>query len=286
MNKTLNFLLEETPKVIKNAQKGKHTPNYYTFNLAFHSEPEIALRWLLFLRDKKNGLGQREAFRGLLVEIATHNVELAIKLFKLDLAQFGRYDDELSIYDRVNTGCRGVILDKVRYIIKEDLRLDREGMKCSLLAKWMPSINTSSKRSRKLANMLMKDLLLSARQYRKILSRLRKNINVLERNLSQKSYSDIEYEKNSSKNDKKYNELFLKNDFERRTEYLKDKEEHDKKIQILQEYNGCYEEPMSYEEAILSNRYDVVNHVFEEGYSLFGKKEIKEETTDKTIIDA
>ena len=262
MSQTLSFLLQNNEKVIENAKKGLHYKNYCIFNVAYHNFAEMALRWLLFLRDKKQGLGQREAFKGLLIEIANRNTELAIKLFRSDLVEFGRFDDEITIYDKVNSGCRGAILDKIRHILKEDLKLESEGKEISMLAKWMPSINTSSKQTRKLANMLREDLLLSPRQYRKILSRLRKHLNLLETNLSKKTYSNIEYDKISPKMNQKYNDLFLKNDFERRTKYLKEQEKKEKMIQILKEYNQKEEENISelerVEAIVTGERYNII----------------------------
>jgi len=263
MNKTLSLLLNETNNIIVNAQHNKHYDNYCIFRLAYHSDPQTALRWLLYLRDIKSGLGQREAFRGLLVEIANHDIELAIKLLRLDLAQYGRFDDEISIYDKVNSGCKAAIIDKIRHLLKEDLQLESEGKDISLLAKWMPSINTSSPHTRKLANMIRKDLLLSPRQYRKILSRLRKHLNILERNLSKKDYKNINYEEISAKNNQKYAKLFEKNDSERRMEYLKNKEQKDKMYRILNEYNKTMDkQEKTVEQIIFSERYDIINEIF------------------------
>lgn len=193
------------------------------FDKSFKEDHINTLKWLLYLRDIKCGLGERESFRMLLVVLSKKNIELAMKLFRLDLSSFGRFDDEISIYDKVNSGIQGIILNKISQQLEEDRLLMEEQKPISLLAKWMPSINTSSKRTRHLANILAKDLHLTPRQYRKILAELRKYLNLVEHNLSNKDYESIDYSKVPCLANDKYRQAFIRHDYSKRMEYIRDR---------------------------------------------------------------
>ena len=100
----------------------------------------------------------------------------------------------------------------------------KEDKPISLLAKWMPSINTSSKETRKVANMLCKELQMTPRQYRKLLAKLRGYLNIVENNLSRKTYEKIDYSAVPSKANILYRDAFMRHDAERRAQYLHDLE--------------------------------------------------------------
>lgn len=89
----------------------------------------------------------------------------------------------------------------------------------SLLAKWLKSINTSSKESRELAYKTCKALGLTPRTYRKTLSMLREYLNIVERFMSSKNWDSIEFEKVPSKAMSRYIKAFQRNATERFEEY-------------------------------------------------------------------
>ena len=88
---------------------------------------------------------------------------------------------------------KDTIIEIISNKLDEDLgNMDAE-QPCSLLAKWMPSINASSKETRKKAKVLAKDLHLSYAQYRICLSSLRKYLNVIETKMSDNEWNKIDY---------------------------------------------------------------------------------------------
>ena len=91
----------------------------------------------------------------------------------------------------------------------------------SLLAKWMPSENTSSAKTRQMAAKAMRALHLEPRKYRKMLSALRKHINVVERQMSAGEWGLIDYAKVPSYAMHNYGSAFAKHDHERFDAYLK-----------------------------------------------------------------
>ena len=97
-------------------------------------------------------------------------------------------------------------------IIKHQLALDLECKTPSLLAKWMPSENTSSKKTRVLATKMRKYLKMTHKQYRKVLSTLRARINIVERLMSAGKWDEIEFDKIPSKAGLIYKNAFAKRD--------------------------------------------------------------------------
>ena len=100
----------------------------------------------------------------------------------------------------------------------------------SLIAKWMCSENASSEQTKRYAQMLRKGLGLSSKEYRKILSSLRSYIDIVESKMSAKKWGDIKYEMVPSRANLIYNGAFLRNDEERRREYLSKLEKGETKI--------------------------------------------------------
>lgn len=125
------------------------------------------------------------------------------------------------------------------YLIKIEKRLP-----ISLLGKWLPSINTSSKETVKYAKKLAKGFGMSDKEYRKTLSILRFCSNVLEVKLSKNKWSDVDYEIVPSKANLKYEKAFMRHDKERRTKFIIDTFEKDGKI------NYCMYADSSCEDAL------------------------------------
>lgn len=66
-----------------------------------------------------------------------------------------------------------------------------EGKNISLLAKWLPSVNASNKATKYNARKIAKALEMDNCEYRKMLSRLRNYIKIIENNLREKDYTSI-----------------------------------------------------------------------------------------------
>lgn len=100
----------------------------------------------------------------------------------------------------------------------------------SLLSKWMKSENASSNETKKYAKILREGLNLPSRNYRKMLSTMRKYIDVVECKMSAREWNAINYETVPSRANLIYNNAFLRNDEERRREYLGKLEKGEVKI--------------------------------------------------------
>jgi hypothetical protein len=94
----------------------------------------------------------------------------------------------------------------------------------------MPSLNASSEKTKKYASIICKKMKDTPRSYRKFLSKMRKYIDVVECKMSAKEWNAIDYETVPSRANLIYNNAFLRNDEERRREYLGKLEKGEVKI--------------------------------------------------------
>lgn len=188
------------------------------FDEAFKENKEYALKWLFFARDIREGLGERRLFRICYKRL----FELDNILFKQNLhniAEYGRWDDLISLI-----GISYCIDKRIASMILEQLAQDiidcDNDKPISLLAKWLPSENASSKKTKALARYVIKLLRMSPRQYRLMLSKLRAHLNVVETQMCRNEWSEIDYERVPSLANLKYKDAFMKHDMERRLDYL------------------------------------------------------------------
>ena len=109
-------------------------------------------------------------------------------------------------------------------MIKDQLSEDLMNMDAkqpiSLLGKWLPSENASSKNTKALAKKVRKLLDMTPRHYRLLLSKLRKYLKVTEIYACSNRWSSIDYERVPSLANLKYKNAFLKHDENRRIAYL------------------------------------------------------------------
>ena len=197
------------------------------FKKAFRENNILAVKWLFYARDAREGLGERRLFRIVIADLAKSNPEMVIPVVNL-VPEYGRFDDLWCLLDDVE------VADIVYHIVDKQLKQDWENMAknkpISLIAKWMPSINASSAKTKEYGKKLCKALNMTEREYRKALSKLRSYLDVVEVKMSDKNWSAIKYEAVPSRANLIYNNAFLRNDEARRREYLGQLEKGETKI--------------------------------------------------------
>lgn len=190
------------------------------FKKAYDEDRLHALKCLFYLRDVRGGQGERRFFRVVMKWLASYDTQVA-RANIINVPFYGRWDD---LYLFVDTP-----LEKDAFFtMKQQLILDMDSKTPSLLAKWMKSENTSSPASRLLGAKTRKYLGMTARQYRKTLSVLRKRINVLERLMSAGEWDKIEFDKIPSRAGMIYKNAFARHDLERA--------KADKNVQTYEEF--------------------------------------------------
>ena len=177
------------------------------FRKAFKENPVYALKCLFYIRDVRGGQGERRFFRVCMRDLATQDLSAAKRNLE-HIPEYGRWDDLLIFI--------GTPLEKdALAVIKAQLVLDVQCKTPSLLAKWLPSENTSSQKTRAQAAIVRKYLGWTHKQYRKTLSVLRARINVLERLMSAGRWDEIEFDKIPSRAGMIYKNAFARHDIER-----------------------------------------------------------------------
>ncbi len=135
------------------------------FITSYEEDPLYTMKWLMYVRHIKLGLGERDVFRMMLTKVGDLHPEMALQfIIGTELWNYGRWDDVLRIFfDTTST----ILHDGLGELIANQFRHDIMGYglgdSISLLAKWMPSNNTSSKQKRSEAVILQSLLHLSAR---------------------------------------------------------------------------------------------------------------------------
>lgn len=174
------------------------------FKNAYNENPEYALKCLFYIRDIRGGAGERRFFRVCMNWLAKNDTAAARRNMPY-IAEYGRYDD---FYCLVDTPLEKEMFD----FLKGQLVYDMSGAAPSLLAKWLCSCNASSRKTIALGNKTRQAFGLTQKEYRKVLSTLRKRINVLERLMSAGKWEEIEFDKIPSKAGLKYKKCFANKD--------------------------------------------------------------------------
>lgn len=202
------------------AMRGRETEAIELFKKAYAKDKESAIRCLFYIRDVRGGQGERSVFRSVLRWLDKETIDKITHF----IPEYGRWDDLPFNH------ARAVEFIKNQLVI--DKKSMNDGKSVSLVAKWLPSINTTSDETRKLADELMKQLNLKPRQYRKMLAELRRSMNLLEHMMTENRWSEIDYSKIPSQAHKKHVKAFLRHDEERYRAFLGSVKKGEKKINV------------------------------------------------------
>lgn len=185
------------------------------FMRAFAEDKDIAMKLLFFARDIRGGLGERKVFRVCLKWLSYNAPEVVRKNLSY-ISEYGRFDDLLVLFD---TPVEKDMLDLIRDQLGNDIEAMNNNEEVSLLGKWLPSVNASNANTIKAAKKIARFLQMDDKGYRKMLTKLRAYIRIIENNLREKDYT-FDYEKQPSKAMFKYRGAFARNDAERYNTFL------------------------------------------------------------------
>ena len=196
------------------------------FGAAYRENADLATKMVFYGRDVRGGLGERAVGRFMLRELAIMNPAVVVANLK-NIVEFGRWDDLFVLFD---TECEDDMLSLVRTQLTSDINAMCHKNNVSLLAKWMPSINASSKNTVALAHRLAKATDLKPSEYRKMLSALRKYIDVTEVKMSANKWTDIDYKAVPSNAMANYGSAFARHDYDGFNRYMDAVKSGDAKI--------------------------------------------------------
>lgn len=197
------------------------------FSSAFDENPVLATKALFYCGDCREGLGERRTFRICLKWLAENHPDILVKNIS-NIPYYNRWD---SVFELMDTPLENRMWAIIEDTLVDDLNNYSNGKPISLLAKWMPSINTSSYDTKILARKCINALRISNdKKYRKMLAALRKYLEVPEHIMSARDWDKIDYEKVPSYAMKKYRNAFKNHDGVRFSNYLKLVSSGEKKI--------------------------------------------------------
>ncbi len=196
---------------------------YKYFRSAYTMNSLVALKWLLYVRDIERGLGQRRVFQEIITNaIYDDSFDLNdIRKIIPIIPRIGRWDDVLHIIWKtsyLNPSNKSILslgIYTELYIEKQlqlDLAIAKNDCigKVSMLAKWLPSINTSSELTCAHAKYLAKSWGVNGKRYRKTLSFLRRYLDITERAMCEQEWDDFPYASVTIGNKRKYNKSLYK----------------------------------------------------------------------------
>jgi hypothetical protein len=197
------------------------------FKLAYTFDKSSAIVLLFNLRDVREGKGERDIFRYAMEFLKTFDKEMYLKVISL-VPEYGRWDD-LVYLQEYQAIVNQLKQDSVNLVSNKDI---------SLCAKWAPS--HSSKKHKEEVKGILRAFNITQRQYRVILSSLRNKIGIVEKALTNKQYSDIDYGKIPSQAMQKYKKAFYRTNEEGFKAYIASLASADKKEATKVNINTLY----------------------------------------------
>lgn len=211
------------------------------FKKAFKEDKLLALKNLFYMRNIRGiGQGEKDASRNIYKWLAKNDPSFMSLNLEL-VGQLGRMDDYYAFLDTP-------LEEKAFALLKNQIDKDLVSDHPSLTAKWLKSCNTSSKASKHMGQITAKHFGMKEKEYRKMLSSLRRKIDVTEVKMCARDFSNINYENVPSKAMLNYKDAFKAHDSERFEEYLNQVKEEKAKIhsstlfpyEILEKYLKPY----------------------------------------------
>lgn len=218
------------------------------FRNSFETNSTLTMRALFYIRDIRGGKGERDSFRTICQWLADNHPNILRDNLK-HIPTYGRWDDLLPLINRINV--TDDVIDLMKNQFDEDMsKLDAASIQTvndiesirtnnpdtlpqvSLLGKWLPSHNTSSRRTRNMAYKLRNAFGLSMMQYQRACTKLRKCIDILETHMSQNHWDTIQYDKLPMCALKKHVKAFERHDKDRYKQFRKDVATNKKKVNV------------------------------------------------------
>lgn len=181
---------------------------------AYNEDPVVALKIVFNSRDVHNGKGNRLVSNICMLLLAIENRDVYLEIIRDYVVNYGYWKDLLTIIDVLNRA--SICVDYEVSLFADQLKIDNEKSNgtavetaiqtsISLCAKWAPSEGLKYDH---IATMIMNKMGMTPRNYRKMLTKLRQKLNVLEQNMSTHHYDKINFEQVPSRAMMLYSKAF------------------------------------------------------------------------------
>ena len=117
------------------------------FAKVFYENPIIAVKYWFYSLDCREGLGERNISKGIMKWMVDNHPEIVEKVYKL-ISEYNRWDTLILLADpqfNTNKELRKTIVEWIKIHFIYDIMHAYDEESISLLGKWMPSENASSK---------------------------------------------------------------------------------------------------------------------------------------------
>lgn len=179
------------------------------FKKAFYEDKQTAVRILFYIRDIRGGQGERRIFRECMEWMRYEQGDIYAQIIQF-IPEYGRWDSLILAPENIPT----------QKMVKEQLENDLKVDHPSLLAKWMPSENASSKKTRQLAKQWQEALGWKPAKYRKVLSEIRRKIHPVELDMSRNYWHLIDFDTVPGQAFKKYSKAFKRHEPQRFGQFI------------------------------------------------------------------
>ena len=185
------------------------------FDDAWAVDPLRALKFIFYLRDCREGKGEKKLFRALIRHLRVTNRGQHVLENMKHIPLFGSWKDLLLCFLGTEFETQALLM------IANQLKIDKGLSHPSLCAKYAPSENGAFDVKHKAARQVAAALGVSLKVYRKkYLTMLRNKLNIVERNMCANDWETIKYETVPSIAGMNYKKAFSKHDESRYAEYL------------------------------------------------------------------
>ena len=194
------------------------------FAEVYAEDKQRALELMFFVRDCRGGQGEKHVFEAIFGWVIKNDPAAAISLLSL-IPEYGSWKSFFDLTPYFLSASEDVVKAANTLFMDtwdKDIDAMNANKRVTLMAKWCPSANASSKKTKHYANYWRGVLGITEREYRKTLSSLRSYIEVLECEMSANKWSEIDYNTVPSRAGVIYRNSFLKHDETRRRKWLED----------------------------------------------------------------
>jgi hypothetical protein len=204
---------------------GKSIEEY--FNNAWKLDPLRTLKFVFYLRDCRNGRGERQLFRALIRHMRECGKSEHIIANMEHIPTFGSWKD-------ISICFFGTQLEEQAIeLIASQLSKEKDNDHPSLCAKYAPTEGGAMDKSHQSSTKIANKLGVTLTQYRKVyLVPQRLRLNIVEREMCRRRWDGIQYEKVPAIAGSQYKSAFIRHDEQRYNEYLKSVQVGKKKMNV------------------------------------------------------
>lgn len=203
------------------AMRGQEQEYSKLFFKAFSEDWKMAIKNIFYMRDIRNGVGERQLFIDCFNEMCRQISDEQFAILLPFIPEYGRWSDVFDIMQSLDRKKYAIAIEFLKKQLKEDLDNIMAKKPISLMCKWFPLANNRHIVKEILAaRKLASNIFGNDKKCRKVIVSMRRYIDVLEQKVSANEWGKIDYSTVPSLANLKYRSAFIKHDYDRFTKYI------------------------------------------------------------------